>query len=190
MSALKTWLTSQPTRTAAEHKTAWDAKTIETIQPRISSLGIAAVSPALSAAIRGGVSGVITTLTAIPSKTDEQLGLLLNLETFMGWWNAAVPIEFSNTTLIALVDTLTGLGAWSSDVGSAMKTLGIARTSQADVHGNATEEQIETTLAEIATETAKQQAIYTWGQIHAHVMNEIIEAGGTIQDAKDYVAGV
>lgn len=139
-------------------RAAVNARTIERLNPRISSLGIADINPTLAATIRLGVEGSISALNAIPSKTTEQIGLLANLQTFMGWWDSAVPIDFSKASLRAIVDILTDMGAWPNLAANWIKGLGIAMISPAEdaIGHDASEEEVSDAITLVRQAISKQ----------------------------------
>ena len=93
-------------------------------------------------------------------------------------------VVYSNADVIANLDSIAaGLiqaQLWSTELVSAIKSIGVSVTAKYNTNATAVETAWNNHL--------KQQKIDAWGQVNAHAINEILNAGGTLEQVKAYIA--
>jgi len=135
-----------------------NAKTISQRQPEISSKGIAKSDKSLSAKIREEMEFALASLSAMPRDKGPLDELFFNVKNFMGWWNSAAPVDFSDAELGAAIGGLVTLELLSAETAAGMQALGVKQISLCEEAGlpEATEADVQAALDAIASDTTKR----------------------------------
>lgn len=83
-------------------------------------------------------------------------------------------VDFSNPVTQAMIDVLTGAGAWSADIGASLKSLGVWQESPLEYYGGergitTDEATVQTVLDEIAVEQQAATAAQTRRELEIQV---------------------
>jgi len=144
---------------AADIAATLNAKTISQVQPEISSKGIAKADKSLSAKIREEMEFALASLSAMPRDKGQLDELYYNVKNFMGWWNSATPIDFSDAELGAAIGGLVALKLLSTETAAAMGELGVNQISLCEQAGlpEATEAEVQVAVDAIANESKRKR---------------------------------